>query len=134
MRLSPPRWRALISLAAVVPLGFATKYYRGPGAHWANDSLAGLWYEVFWCLAVFFAQPRWSPAAIAGGVCGATCILEFLQLWHPGWLETMRRTFIGAAILGSSFDWFDFLYYFAGSAAGFLLLRGFRTRRPKNDS
>ncbi len=113
----------LSSLALVVPLGFATKFYKGPGAHWANDSLAGLWYEVFWCLAWFLVRPRWAAARIATGVLAATCALEFLQLWHPRWLEFLRNYFIGAAVLGTSFDWSDFVYYFAGSALGWLWLR-----------
>jgi hypothetical protein len=52
-----------------------------------------------------------------------TCALEFLQLWHPPLLESLRSNFIGRTILGSYFDWSDFTYYFAGSALGYLWLR-----------
>jgi hypothetical protein len=46
-----------------------------------------------------------------------------MQLWHPPWLEWMRGYFLGRTILGSTFDWWDFPYYFAGSALGWLWLR-----------
>jgi hypothetical protein len=35
----------------------------------------------------------------------ATCLLEFLQLWHPPLLEAVRSTFIGRTVLGTSFTW-----------------------------
>jgi len=53
----------------------------------------------------------------------STCLLEFLQLWRPPFLEMLRSYFIGATVLGSSFAWFDFAYYFFGSAIGWLWLR-----------
>jgi hypothetical protein len=121
--LKKSAWLTPLSLGLVVAAGFGTKFYRGPGAHWANDSLAGLWYEVFWCLFCFWIRPGWRPARIAAGVLTATCTLEFLQQWHPPWLEFLRSNFVGAAILGTSFDWSDFLYYFAGSGLGWLWLR-----------
>lgn len=108
--------RALLGVTAVVPLGFACKFYRGPGAHWMNDSFAGTWYVVFWCLAAITVNPRWQPWRVAAAVLTATCILEFLQLWHPPFLEWLRSFFLGRAILGSSFDWGDFPYYFLGAA------------------
>jgi hypothetical protein len=36
-------WKAtMVSLAVIVPVGFYSKFYRGPGAHWVNDSLDGV--------------------------------------------------------------------------------------------
>jgi len=113
----------LLSLALVVPLGFYSKSYAGPGAHWANDSLGGLFYELFWCLALYLYRPGWRPAGIAGAVLAGTCGLEFLQLWHPPWLEFLRGNFLGATVLGTTFDWSDFPYYFAGSGLGWLWLK-----------
>ena len=105
-------------MALVVPVGFASKYYRGPGAEWANDSLGGVFYVIFWCLAAAFVRPRWRLAAIATGALVATCAVEFLQLWHPPFLEAIRAHFIGATILGTTFVWSDFPYYFVGAAIG----------------
>jgi hypothetical protein len=49
--------------------------------------------------------------------------LEFIQLWHPTFLEFLRSNFIGRTILGTSFNWSDFPYYLAGCAIGWLLMK-----------
>jgi hypothetical protein len=119
------------SLLIIVPLGFYSKFYRGPAAAWANDSLGGFLYVVFWCLLVFLAVPRCNPRRIAGGVLIATCILEFLQLWHPPFLEFLRSYFLGRTILGTTFDWMDFPYYFLGSVAGWYWITLLARRRAR---
>jgi len=116
------RIATLVSLLVIVPAGFYCKFYKGPGARWANDSFAGALYVVFWCLVVFALRPSSRPRAIALGVLAATCILEFLQLWHPPLLQWLRSFFLGRAILGSYFDWMDFPYYFLGAALGWTWL------------
>jgi hypothetical protein len=103
---------------AIVPLGFYTKFYSGPAADWVNDSLGGVFYEIFWCLVISLLFSKANPLAIALAVFVVTCTLEFLQLWHPPFLELIRRNFIGGTILGSSFSWSDFPYYFIGSVIG----------------
>jgi hypothetical protein len=108
----------------VASLGLYTKRgYQGPAAAWVHDSVGGVFYEVFWCLALAMVLPRWNASRIAVVVLISTCILEFLQLWHPPLLEIARANFIGRTILGSSFDWGDFPYYFIGSALGWGWLR-----------
>jgi hypothetical protein len=102
---------------------YAKRGYHGPGAAWARDSVGGVFYVVFWCLVVALLLPRVTAGRIAVGVLIATCILEFLQLWHPPLLKAARDTFIGRTILGSYFDWGDFLYYFVGAAIGWAWLR-----------
>lgn len=109
------RW---VSLLILVPAGFYTKFYQGPAAGWVHDSLGGVFYVIFWCLLASLLRPRWKPHRIAAGVLAATCALEFLQLWHPPFLEFLRSYFLGAAILGTTFDWMDFPYYFAGAILG----------------
>ena len=37
-----------------------------------------------------------------------TCVLDVLQLWHPMFLENVRATFLGNAILGTTFVLWDF--------------------------
>ena len=121
---------ATVSLVAIVPIGFYCKFYRGPGARWVNDSLCGSFYEMFWCLVGFLLWPKTKPRSIARIVLGLTCILEFMQLWHPRLLEFLRSYFLGAAILGTSFDWSDFPYYFLGTGAGWLWVAMLAKRRP----
>jgi hypothetical protein len=114
----------IASLILIAALGlYAKRGYHGPAALWVRDSVGGVFYEILWCLALAIAVPRWKASRIAVLVLIATCILEFLQLWHPPLLELVRANFIGRTILGSDFDWGDFPYYFVGSAIGWAWLR-----------
>jgi hypothetical protein len=118
------RTGVLLLLCVVTALGFLFWWYKGPGSVWFNYYATGIVYEVFWCLVVFFFQPRRKNAAkIAGGVFLATCILEVLQLWRPVFLQKIRETFLGSALIGTSFVWWQFLHYVLGSLIGLILLR-----------
>ena len=116
------RKQTLLSILIITPIGFYSKFYQGPAASWVNDSLGGLFYVIFWCLVAFLFLPKTKPWKIAAIVLTITCLLEFLQLWHPRFLELLRSYFIGATILGSSFAWSDFPYYVFGSGIGWLWL------------
>jgi hypothetical protein len=121
-------WRvralALLSLSVVTPAGFGLKLYSGPGRHWANNYAAGVMYVVFWCLVLLFIWPR--PASIlwmAIGVLLITSALEVAQLWHPPILEGARQSFLGRALIGTSFDWLDFPHYFIGFLLGWMWMQ-----------
>jgi hypothetical protein len=118
------RGQILLSLAIVTPLGFLFKLYAGPGHRWLNNSAAGVLYEIFWCLVLFFVWPQRRYATrIAAGVLVATGVLEVLQLWHPRLLEQVRATFLGQALIGTTFAWEDFPYYVLGCMLGWLWMR-----------
>ena len=114
------RSRLLLVLAVVVPVGFATKFYAGPAQSWVHDHAGGFLYVVFWCLLALALRPELSPWLVGCAVIVITSMLEFLQLWHPPLLEAVRATFLGHALIGSSFSWSDLPYYGAGAlvAAG----------------
>ncbi len=113
----------IIILLIITPIGFYSKFYSGPAECWINDSLGGLLYEIFWCLILFFLLPKTRSIIIAGGVLIITCVLEILQLWHPPILQTIRKTFIGKTLIGTSFVWSDFFYYFIGCCIGFFIIQ-----------
>jgi hypothetical protein len=114
----------ILSLCVVTPAGFLFKFYRGPGHIWFNDYGGGLLYEIFWCMVVFFFVPqRKNITPITLWVLIITCILETLQLWHPPFLEQIRSTFLGAALIGTTFVWLDFPHYILGCIIGWLLMR-----------
>ena len=122
------RWR-LISLAIIVPLGFLTKIYSGPASDWVQNSLGGVLYVIFWSLLFsipFSSSASWKIALI---VLVATCSLEILQLWHPPFLEQIRSTFLGHALMGNSFSWKDLVHYFAGFLLSLVLLSLLRNKR-----
>ena len=110
----------VISLVIIVPVGFYSKFYSGPGAQWANNSLGGILYEIFWCILIFLFLNTGKPWIIASFVFIFTGILEFLQLSHHSLLELVRSSFIGRTLVGNSFTWLDFPYYFLGCVIGWL--------------
>ena len=112
------RRRLALLLAVVTPLGFASKLYAGPGRQWVHDHAGGVVYEVFWILLVLLVRPRLSPWRVAGAVLLVTCALELLQLWNPPALAAVRASFLGHALIGSSFSWWDFPHYLLGSLLG----------------
>ena len=67
--------------------------------------------EILWIVLIAFLWPQVSPLNIAIGVCLLTCGVEFLQLWHPPFLQALRANLLGRLILGTSFSWSDFPYY-----------------------
>jgi hypothetical protein len=107
----------------VTPLGFALKLYEGPGQNWVNNYAAGMLYVVFWCLVAFLFWPRREYVSrIAISVFVVTSVLELLQLWHPWILQQVRVSFLGRALIGTTFAWWDFVYYALGSMLGWLWL------------
>jgi hypothetical protein len=122
------RW-ILAALFIVTPAGFLFKLYSGPAYHWFNDYGAAVMYEIFWCIVIFFFCPRKSAVTkIAVGVFLATSFLEVLQLWHPLFLQQIRSTFLGGALLGTTFVWWDFPHYALGCLIGWLLMRAILKR------
>jgi hypothetical protein len=118
---------ALLSLLVVTPLGFALKFYTGPGRNWVVNYADGVLYVVFWCLVLFLIRPhRQEAGRIALIVLVATSLLEILQLWHPPPLEAIRHTFLGRTLLGTTFSWWDFPHYLLGAALGWFWM----TRLP----
>ncbi len=122
------------ALVLAVPVGFAMKAYTGPGGWWVRNYGAGVVYEVFWILLVLLFRPKFSITRVAWGVLVVTCGLEVLQLWHPAFLEAVRRTFLGRALIGTTFSAWDFPSYVLGCLMGAglarLLIRS-RTRRQR---
>jgi len=113
-----------LALIVVTALGYALKFYPGPGRWWVNNwGPASIAYEIIFMLLAFIVVPRRRAITpIAVGVCSMTCVLEFLQLWKPPWLQSIRSTFFGKALLGDSFSWWDLPAYPIGCLAGWYLL------------
>lgn len=122
----------IFSLCIITPVGFLFHTYTGPGRTWFNQYGAGVLYEVFWCLVVFFFIPsKKREAHIAISVFVITSILEVLQLYQPPFLQQLRATFLGAALLGSTFVWLDFPYYALGCFIAYLGMRKIAKRLDK---
>jgi len=128
------RKNILFSLLFVTPAGFLCKYYPGPGQWWVNNYFAGLLYEIFWIMvSCFFFPAKKTVNKIPIWVFLITCSLEVLQLWHPLFLEKIRSGFIGSALIGTTFSWWDFPHYAAGCICGWLWIKWLRGKSPEPD-
>jgi len=124
MTFSKKRIWVLICLGITGPLGLGMwQHYEGWGQNWVRYYLSGSIYEIIWCLVLFFFWPyRANIVKIPAAVFIATCTLEFLQLWKVRFLEELRATLVGAAIIGTDFVWLQFPFYALGAAISLLLL------------
>ena len=114
-----------LSLCIVATFGLWCEFYRGFNMRWFQDSGAGVMYEIFWCLAAFCFKPRkQSIAKITLVVFTITCFVEVSQLWHPWFLQQIRSTFLGNALLGNTFAWWDFPHYLLGCLIGWFWMLG----------
>ncbi|BAB76005.1 DUF2809 domain-containing protein [Anabaena sp. FACHB-709] len=117
------RWRTLLSLTIILSIGLLYSHYRH-SIWWLNQEVGGIFYEIFWCLFAFLLIPtRRAVWQIPLWVLVITCLLEFMQLWNPPFLNWVRSFWWGRMLIGTVFTWADFPYYFIGSGLGWLWLR-----------
>lgn len=118
------RWLTFLSLLVITALGLLSKFYSGFGYKWVNNYAGGIFYEIFWCLFLFFfTANKLALFKIPILVFCITCVLEILQLGKVPFLETIRATLIGRLLLGTTFSWLDFLHYMIGCLIGYIWLQ-----------
>jgi hypothetical protein len=116
------RFVLFLLLAVLAVIGYWLRFYAPIDPEW-RDYSGGAAYVIFWILAYAFIRPTASALPVALTVFLITCCLEFLQLWHPTWLEAIRRTWPGRLVLGTTFQWSDFPPYMVGALIGFAAMR-----------
>lgn len=100
----------LIWRSGELPLsGFAAKY--GGDALWALLVFIGLG----------FLFRRTSTLRVAAASLAFAGTVEFAQLYHAPWIDSIRATRMGSLILGSTFNPPDFVAYAIGIAVGALM-------------
>ena len=114
----------LILILIVIPFGLFSKVYTGIGEKWVQDYFGDILYEILWCLVFFlFFKSKRAIIAIPFWVFVVTSLIEVSQLFFYLVPKTIRSTVVWKLLLGSSFVWWDFLYYALGCFLGWLLLR-----------
>ncbi len=121
--MAPSRFRSIVLLFIVilVPAAYWLRF-KAPFGGALRDGSGGAAYVIFWSAFAMLLRPSLSVSKVVLSVFAATCTLEFLQLWHPAWLEAVRGTLPGRLVLGTTFDPYDFPPYVAGTALAFGLL------------
>jgi len=124
-------WSLPLQLASIATLSVLAGLwlrFDAPISPYLRDASGGISYVLFFIFAAAALASKTSSFAIGISVLAVTCCLEFLQLWHPLWLEACRRTIPGRLLLGTTFEWTDFPPYFIGAALGYALSRAFRKK------
>jgi len=74
--------------------------------------------DALWAVVVFlgcgFLLPHWSSGRVGLLALGLAWAVEFSQLYHAPWIDGLRATWLGAHILGSTFNWPDLVSYAVG--------------------
>ncbi|MFL6416608.1 MAG: DUF2809 domain-containing protein [Bryobacteraceae bacterium] len=113
----------LVLIATLSVLAGLWLRFDAPIPPYLRDASGGISYVVVFILFFGAVSQKATSAAITVCVLVATCCLEFLQLWHPVWLEACRRTIPGRLLLGTTFEWADFPPYFVGAGVAWMVLR-----------
>ena len=113
----PSKLRWLL-LGAVVAAGLATRRYGSV----LPELVAVYGGDTLWALMVFIGLglvfPNRPTRWIAVVALAVSFGVEFSQLYHPAWLEALRRSRVGALILGQGFLWSDLVCYTVGIGLG----------------
>jgi len=106
----------------VIGAGLLSRRYPLPGvlAEHTGDAL--------YTVAAFFALAWLAPSArgltLAGIAFACSAAVECAQLLSWPWLVDLRRSRLGALVLGQGFQWVDFLAYAVGALAAWAFDRG----------
>ena len=80
--------------------------------------------DALWALLIFlgfgFVFIRTSTLRVALMALCFSCTVEFSQLYHAPWIDSMRANRVGALILGATFNWPDLIAYGVGIMPGCL--------------
>jgi hypothetical protein len=78
--------------------------------------------DVLWAVMVFvglgFLLRHASTLLLVMLALGFCWVIEFSQLYHAPWIDSIRATLPGRLILGSTFNWPDLPAYAFGIAIG----------------
>jgi hypothetical protein len=106
----------LALLLITIALGLASRWWAGALPRFVGAYVG----DALWACAVYWAIALVRPRAgrVNRGLlalCFAIAV-EVSQLFHPTWLDGIRRTPLGGLLLGFGFLWSDLACYAAGIA------------------
>lgn len=78
--------------------------------------------DVLWALMIFFIVAfifnEKKSVIVSIIALGFSYVIEFSQLYHSQWIDSIRSTILGGLILGFGFLWSDILCYTIGVLSG----------------
>ncbi|SHI49229.1 Protein of unknown function [Desulfosporosinus lacus DSM 15449] len=116
-------FRYLFLVITVMILGLCSRRFSIFFPSWVNLYLG----DVLWGLMIFFLCGFAFKASETRVVTVRALLfsfgIEFSQLYHSQWIDSLRKTRIGGLILGYGFLWSDLVSYAVGIGVGVLIER-----------
>jgi hypothetical protein len=112
----------LIIVVFLIWLAFATRTH----SHWFYPFIVTYGGDTIWAgmflifLRIFFTKIKLWKLALINYALGVAD--EVSQLYHAHWIDSIRNTAIGGAMLGHEFVWSDIACYAVGTFIGFIFL------------
>ncbi|TYR81276.1 DUF2809 domain-containing protein [Priestia megaterium] len=109
-----------VIMAAVMSLGLLSR----KATHILPDFLNAYLGDALWALMIFIGFGivlRSAATKIVATAAISFCyLIEASQLYHAGWIDTIRETALGGLILGYGFLWRDLAAYGIGIGIGII--------------
>lgn len=102
----------------VIVLGLASRHYAAYLPAFLRKDTGDALYTVFIFVLFGFLRPRASTFHNASLALLFSVLVEFSQIYHAPWIDTIRRVPLGHLILGSGFAWHDMGCYVVGALLG----------------
>lgn len=86
--------------------------------------------DALWAVVVFFGFgflfPKITTARLFAISLAFAWAIEFSQLYHAPWIDSIRAARLGHLVLGSTFNWPDLAAYAVGAGLGAVMELGWR--------
>ena len=116
--MNRPRAIYVLAILATIALGLISRRFP----HLLPAALGKYPGDALWALMVFFGFGflfRRAPTIVVAAAAFAFSVaIEFSQLYHAPWIDSIRGTFAGHLLLGSGFAWIDIFAYAMGISIG----------------
>lgn len=108
----------LACAACVMLLGLASRRYAGHLPAFLGEYSGDTLWALMLFLLVSAMLVRHSPMVRAAISLTLAFLVEFSQLYHAAWIDSLRQTVLGGLVLGFGFLWTDLICYSVGIGLG----------------
>lgn len=110
----------LISILVIIALGIASRKIMG-FPYFVYEYVGDVLWAVNVYLLLAFLFPKEKISILAFISITFSVLIEFSQIYHEPWIDSIRNTFIGGMVLGYGFLWSDILCYIIGIFLGVII-------------
>ena len=110
----------LISIIVVIALGIASRKIMG-FPYFVYEYVGDVLWAANLYLLLCFLFPKEKISILAFISITFSVLIEFSQIYHEPWIDSIRNTFIGGMVLGYGFLWSDIICYVIGTFIGVIV-------------